>query len=410
MRNRPKVVKEDGSSAQVFPDDLVHEIVARCPTVDDVIRCAATSRPIRRGILNERFLRRLVRDEGRGPFVPSVLLGVYRKTDHPHRPLAFVPAVDVAEKCPASVATLPPAPQNRNTACRYGAYLPVASRRSLLVLRRRCGVREQEHLQESHGLHAVEISVCNPTTGERRVLPPHDVADTSYAALDVRPLARPAAFKLLVAELTDQDPKTVSAQIFSSEDGDWGPVVYCHIARCCEFAPGPGGRPSSVVLGDTVNWLCSTGAGHRILLWRWRDNDTLQKTSLIKLPSPVPGWFQEICLATLPSAQDAAGAPELLGLIVLEPGEVEVWVRKKKIGAGSPGSCGIVSWGRTLRGRWVPATTDAFTGERHALLAGNRNGSFGPSVARSGLQEWSEQAQGHDLGPSSGGRVLPVRD
>ncbi|TVU35795.1 hypothetical protein EJB05_17699, partial [Eragrostis curvula] len=335
-RNRQKTVAVDGSAPQELPDDLVLEIVARCPTVADVIRCAATSKPLRRGILNKPFLRRLryslLRDGLDGTFIPSLLVGLYHKTNDPRHPLEFIPAADGAWRPSSSVAALPPAvasPGRHDAgACQYGSYLPVASGRSLLVLRRKCRVTEKEHLIERHGPYPVELSVCNPTSGERWVLPPHDVYDTSHAVLDADPLA-PSAFKLLVAKLTEDEPRTLRVQILSSEDGDWGPVVKCRIRHRGEFPDSS--RRGPVVLGDSVHWLCNTEEGPRILTWRWRGGvKPPRDASLVKLHKSC--WSLSVdmmCLAASPPTDGAQGSHALLSLIVQVRGGIDVWVREK---------------------------------------------------------------------------------
>jgi hypothetical protein len=343
---------------QLLPDDLVLEIVARCGTIGDAIRCAATSKSIRRGILHAPFLRHLRGflnnggehgDDGR-PFIPLLLLGLYHQSGDPHLQPSFVPASDGA-KLPPSLVALPSPPNHDDSVCDFGPYLPVASRRSLLVLRRRCKSTAKEHLIERHGLHPVELSVCNPTTGERRVLPPHDVQDMSHALLDVDPIVAPSSFKLLVAELSNNNPCTLYVQIFSSDSeeggGGWGPALACPILsrfRESRFrfgcSDGNTGRPRPVVVGDTVYWLCTSRLGDRILMWRWRGGVAREAW----IADPPPGYSlgrrEHQCLVVLPSPADAAGAGSqsqsqaLLGLIVIEAGEIVVWACEKS-GAGS---------------------------------------------------------------------------
>lgn len=351
---------------QLLPDDLVLEIVARCGTIGAAIRCAATSKSLRRGILHAPFLRHLRGflnnggehgDHGGRPFIPTLLVGLYHQSGDPHLQPSFVPAASDGARLPTSLAALPSAPPNSDgagdSACDFGAYLPVASRRSLLVLRRRCKSTAKEHLVERHGLHPVELSVCNPATGERRVLPPHDVQDMSHALLDVdHPIVAPSSFKLLVAELSNNNPpSTLYVQIFSSdsdsdsdhEEAGWGPALACPIiSRFSDsesrfkFACSAGntGRPRPVVLGDTVYWLCTSRLGHRNLAWRWRGG-VAREAWIADLP---PGYWlgrPEKCLAVLPSpADDAAGAQALLGLIGIEAGQIEVWACEES-GAGS---------------------------------------------------------------------------
>ncbi|CAO2170781.1 unnamed protein product [Urochloa humidicola] len=329
---------------QQFHDDLVLEIVARCPAIAGVIRFAAVSKPIRRGILNAPFLRRrlrgLLRRHG-GPPVSKLLIGLYHETNDPRRPPAFVPASDAgADSLPPSVAALPPAPirdvagdddsASAGGECEFGAYLPVVSRRSLLVLRRRCrNGGSREHLAARHGTHPVELSVCNPATGERRVLPPHGVDDMSAALLD----ADTFAFKLLVAELSINNPSTLYAQVFSSEEGEWAPSMALPIARKrggrqvpCEFA----GFPRPVVVGDTVHWLCTAEFGDCILTWRWRGAVEEREALIVMLPQRVH-LLPELkkCLAVLPPPP---GSEASLGFVYLERGEVVVWAREKRSG------------------------------------------------------------------------------
>jgi hypothetical protein len=184
------------------------------------------------------------------------------------------------------------------------------------------------------------------------VLPPHDVFDMSHALLDVDPIAPPSSFKLklLVAELSENDPSTLHVQVFSSESGGWGAPMACPITTSrsddeevlCEFAGADDGRPRPVVLGDTVHWLCTTESGDRILSWRWR-GAVAREASIGKLPR---GFGRpETRLAVLPSTGDAAGPEALLSLIVLVRGEIEVWAREK----GGTGS--TTKWEWKLRHR-----------------------------------------------------------
>ncbi|CAD6237709.1 unnamed protein product [Miscanthus lutarioriparius] len=159
----------------------------------------------------------------------------------------------------------------------------------------------------------------------------------SHALLDEDPIVAPSSFKLLVAELSNNNASTtLYVQIFSSdsepeEGGGWGPELACPIVSSfresrfkfgCSY--GNTGRPRPVVLGDTVYWPCTSGLGDRILVWRWRGG-VAREAWIADLP---PGGHPEKCLAVLPSPADAAGAGSqsqaLLGLIGIEAGEIEV--------------------------------------------------------------------------------------
>ncbi|KAL6881952.1 hypothetical protein ACP4OV_011424 [Aristida adscensionis] len=334
---------------QPLPDDLVLEIVVRCAAIATIIRCAATGKPIRRGILNAPFLRRLRRlldrndgHDARHFFLPPLLLGLYHQAEDPRRPPAFARAAGGAANYPASVAALPPAPDlgaaDGSAACDFGTYKPVASRGSLLVLRRRCktGARQDDHLVERHGLHPVELSVCNPMTGERRVLPPNDVCDVSHALLDVDPLApsSSSSFKLLVADLSCSSPRTLFVQVFSSEQGEWGPAMASPVRRSCEFLLGAG-SPRPLVLGGAVHWLCSTRQGNRVITWPWRGEPAPHEAvSLARLPGPCESsTAEEMCLAMQPSAAGSSRRA-LLSVIVASQGSIQVWVREESGNGG----------------------------------------------------------------------------
>ncbi|KAJ1284519.1 hypothetical protein BS78_03G210400 [Paspalum vaginatum] len=355
-RTHSDAESSSGQEQQLLPDDLVLEIVARCGTIADAIRCASTSKPVRRGILSAPFLRRLqgfLRSRNNGgeyvnddpAVLPKLLLGLYHQSADPGRQPEFAPASSAVANAslPPTVAALPPAPPDAfcgDSACDFKPYLPVASRRSLLVLRRRCKNTAKEHLVGSHGPHPVELTVCNPTTGERRVLPPRDVLDASHALLDVDPLAPSSStFRLLVADLSNNDPRTLYAQVFSwsEEGGGWGPALACPITTSCEFAGAE--RPRPVVLGDTVHWLCTSRRGDGVLKWRCRGGGSM---------------LAEKCLAVLPSPPGSS-QQALLSMIGLERGEIEVWAREKSGGGSSRRSWKL--WHR-IDGAVIPRPRD----------------------------------------------------
>uniref|UniRef100_I1NQ26 F-box domain-containing protein n=1 Tax=Oryza glaberrima TaxID=4538 RepID=I1NQ26_ORYGL len=215
---------------QILPDDLVLEIIARSSPAT-IIRCGAISKPLRRRILHPAFLRRLrVVNAGddtgnsRCGFVPSLLLGLYRRAKDLCSPLALVPPDTAgAASIATSLALVPPAtPINHganHSACIFGPYLPLSSRRSLIVLRRRCKViGHQDYLHSG-------LTVCNPVSGERWVLPPHEVSDETVVLLDVNHNDQAIgthSFKLLAAQLLVSPARTLIFQVFSSDEREWG--------------------------------------------------------------------------------------------------------------------------------------------------------------------------------------------
>lgn len=223
-----------------------------------------------------------------------------------------------------------------------GPYRPMSSRRSLVVLRRRCDVVSHHH--------GGELTVWNPASGGRRVLPPHDheVLDQSIVLLDVvnhhhhhhNGGAAAAAvticsssFKLLIAHLpAESSPRTLNVQVFSSDDGEWGPPLACAIPTDCELHS----HAKPVVLRGAVHWLCLTHSRHRILVLKWPNRDAAaaagaQATmaSLMKLPPPCESGAYDTCLALSPSPSDGtgAGAATSLSVVVLVGDHIAVWVR-----------------------------------------------------------------------------------
>uniref|UniRef100_A0A0D9Y7L7 DUF7595 domain-containing protein n=1 Tax=Oryza glumipatula TaxID=40148 RepID=A0A0D9Y7L7_9ORYZ len=344
-------------SHRFLPDDLVLDIIARSRSPATIIRCAAVSKPLRRRILHPSFLRRVVIASGTGDddplpsFIPSILLGVYhRPRDDPCCPLAFLPAA-ASSLPPVSPTADDAAPiddddddDSHGGACVFGGpYRPMSSRRSLVVLRRRCDVVSHHH--------GGELTVWNPASGERWVLPPHDheVLDQSIVLLDVnhrhhhhrnggdQAAAAAAAtiwsssFKLLVAHLpAERSPRTLNVQVFSSDDGEWGPPLACAIPTDCELH----NHAKPVVLRGAVHWLCLTHSRHRILVLKWPSRDAAAAAqapmaSLMKLPPPCESGAYDTCLALSPSPSDGtgAGAATSLSVVVLVGDHIAVWVR-----------------------------------------------------------------------------------
>ncbi|EEE54446.1 hypothetical protein OsJ_01531 [Oryza sativa Japonica Group] len=278
-------------SHQFLPDDLVLDIVARSRSPATIIRCAAVSKPLRRLILHPSFLRRVVIPSGTGhddddpSFIPSLLLGVYhRPRDDPCCPLAFVPAA-------------------RGAAA--GASIAAAS--SLPPVSPPADVEVERPIDGSHGgagahHHGGELTVWNPASGGRWVLPPHDheVLDQSIVLLDVANWAFPLIWKF---------------QRIPSSKGKAKPVV---------------------LRGGRSNGFASRNWGHRILVLKWPNRDAAaaagaQATmaSLMKLPPPCESGAYDTCLALSPSPSDGtgAGAATSLSVVVLVGDHIAVWVR-----------------------------------------------------------------------------------
>ncbi|KAL6637966.1 hypothetical protein ACP70R_025538 [Stipagrostis hirtigluma subsp. patula] len=213
-----------------IPDDLLLEIFARFADATTIVRCAATSKPIRRAVLDPEFLRRRAMASGNGGRLdPAFLVGVSYAFCEKNSP---DPAVVSAPRRRRSL---------RFDARLLHSFVPVASRGGLVVLRQREGDRSA----------SARLLVCNSLTGHRLYLPPATIAakypHALLAADDVC-----FSFQLLVMD------RSLRTQIFSPEHGKWGAVVQAHLPPqfSASLVDKASGRP--VVLGRTVvHWLCS---------------------------------------------------------------------------------------------------------------------------------------------------------
>ncbi|TVU44771.1 hypothetical protein EJB05_04239, partial [Eragrostis curvula] len=189
-----------------LPVDLLLEIFARSDAVT-IIRCAATSKPIRRAVHDAAFRRRIALRAEAGD---AVL--ITRRVGQAPRQITL----------PFDAGLLK-------------SFEPVASRRGLVVLRRRDG-------------YFKELHVCNSFTGSWSRLPPGERFTGPLALLAVDDAG--ASFQLLVL-----DESMRRMQIFSAEDGKWGAVVETQLPPY--FRPDTFYRYYNPVVlgGTTVYWL-----------------------------------------------------------------------------------------------------------------------------------------------------------
>jgi len=217
-----------------LPVDLLLDIAARSDVVS-VVRCAATSKPLRRAILDSGFRRLLsLRAASTAGFDPALLRGVsYRLEDsQAERPVRVVQGIPATEPC----------------LIRFDESLvfePVASRDGLVILRR---LRPRPLFGQSleEGPPGSVLRVVNSVTGDVSVLPSVSIRDyRKHALLNVEDNGR--SFELLVAD------ERLRTQIYSSRDGAWSPVRAPNLPR--------GSRPfhdsCPLVIGRTVHWLCN---------------------------------------------------------------------------------------------------------------------------------------------------------
>ncbi|WVZ85949.1 hypothetical protein U9M48_032804 [Paspalum notatum var. saurae] len=238
-----------------IPVHLLVDILARSDAAT-MVRCAATSKPIRRAILDPEFRRATFH----GRFHPAALVG-----------FSYVNA--------GCYTQLPPMQSLRFDAGLLEAFTPVAVRDEIVVLRRR-PLPPQEP-----GCPDPRLLICNSVTGDTTLLPCAAVDAAYYppALLTVGDAGRD--FELLVA-----DKWLKKTQTFSSKDGGWGAVVETNAQLPPHgqvvYIPTGGSSHHAVILGGgaVVYWLCFRRVGlgrHRCI--RALDVATKQVTQ-IELP------------------------------------------------------------------------------------------------------------------------------
>ncbi|CAN6291687.1 unnamed protein product [Urochloa humidicola] len=220
-----------------IPLDPLLDILARTDAAT-VVRCAATSKPIRRAILDPAFRHAITITTTN--FVPAFLLGF----SYVHRALSSNHTDE-----PARVVALQGRP--RFDAALLAAFEPVAARGGLVILRQR---------EPAAGAvpNLRELRVCNSLTGDTTILP-HPTVQDEYppALLAVTDAGR--SFELLVAD------RCLRTQTFSTKQGKWSAVVETRLPprHCYDVPAGSGGAQAHpVVLGAVVHWLCHGGCLH----------------------------------------------------------------------------------------------------------------------------------------------------
>ncbi|CAL4919337.1 unnamed protein product [Urochloa decumbens] len=278
-----------------IPLDPLLDILARTDAAT-VVRCAATSKPIRRAILDPAFRHAITigapcateTNTNAGGFVPAFLLGF----SYLHRSLSHA---DVAQQG---------RPRPRFDAALLDTLEPVAARGGLVVLRQREPAAGAPDLRG--------LRVCNSLTGDTTILPPPTVDDEYPPAL-LAVTDAGCSFELLVAD------RSLRTQIFSTKESKWGAVVETRLPpRLCHDVPAAGAHP--VVIGAVVHWLChgclhpavkvlDTGAGN---------------ATQIALPQ---GYLSRMrCTQRLDAGLLLAkSADGRLGLLVAEAGAIAMW-------------------------------------------------------------------------------------
>ncbi|CAN6198024.1 unnamed protein product [Urochloa humidicola] len=235
------------SPPQHLPSDLLLEIVARSDATT-VIRCTATSKPLRSAILDPAFRRRYLAlrcSASGGGFDPGLLLGV-----------SYQP-----EQCGGIVAvTSPRVRLDAATLTADSDWLPEASRDGLLLLRRH--VREKRLINGRVYLTSpLVLRVCDTSTGCVAASLPqatalkyytgHVVRAKDYATALLPDRERGGGFEVVAMDMHLQ------VQTFSSQSGDWGAARAVHPAPARPWVFGQRDAPcGAAVVGRTVHWLC----------------------------------------------------------------------------------------------------------------------------------------------------------
>ncbi|KAL6894189.1 hypothetical protein ACP4OV_008287 [Aristida adscensionis] len=150
-----RVGLSDGPPPPPLRIELQLDIVARSEDIVTILRCAAASKPLRRGILDKAFRDRLaLRAEANGGFDPALLVAVsYRLIDRTFCP-EFV-----------HVSAWPPSGFRFDTDL-LQSFQIVSSRDSLLVLG-----RDHVSIDGSVAVRQTELHVCNTFTGHVTSVP-----------------------------------------------------------------------------------------------------------------------------------------------------------------------------------------------------------------------------------------------
>ncbi|XBH95045.1 hypothetical protein VPH35_085681 [Triticum aestivum] len=265
-------------SSEDLPVDLLLEIIARAD-VTAIVRCAATSRILRRGILDRAF-RRSIMARHHGGFDRALLLGVsYRERGDvtTHR-VIHTPG---PTKLAARLDELSFPDPLRAVASRAGAAC------------------------------SSSLRVCDAFTGHVTSLPPASLPDPClHVVLSIGDARR--SFELLVADKNIQFHQT-----FSSKSGQWSAVHQVSVPHPDKHV----GSYCSAVIGRTVYWPCHV---HAVSYWDHvlaLDLDAREAT-MIKLPR---GCFSRMATSKKNEHLHLASVHGRLCLLVAESCGIAMW-------------------------------------------------------------------------------------
>ncbi|KAL6636829.1 hypothetical protein ACP70R_024401 [Stipagrostis hirtigluma subsp. patula] len=207
---------------QPLPADLLLEVAARMDVMT-VLRCAATSKPLRRAILDPGFRRLLDLRAASGGFGPALLLGFSYRVTNKKTKLFRSHVVENASPRPRPRLRI-------DEPSLLESLEPVASRDGLLVLRRDGG----------------GPTVCDTLTGDVTSLPPTGMSVYYPPAVLAVGGGSDRSFELLVVD------RDLRIQTLLSKNGRWGAVRA--VTRPAKLGSPAPAHPA--VVGRAVHWLC----------------------------------------------------------------------------------------------------------------------------------------------------------
>ncbi|CAN6291663.1 unnamed protein product [Urochloa humidicola] len=238
------------TTMEQVPLDVLLEIVARTDDAATVVRCAAASRHLRRGILDPSFCHLLdLRAAAAGGPV-MVVAASYKVADSGHHSSSDNDVVETTKRLRFDSGRL--LRSRRPYTFKYPRF-------GLLVLWRWLGRMPPWERDAKTD----ELVVCNTFTGHVTTLPRHSglwiggftepQGIYRCALLNVDATGGGGGFELLVMDVN------LRTRPFRSEDSEWGPLrqVYTAWQICEDYAPfALTCTAQAVVVGQTAHWLC----------------------------------------------------------------------------------------------------------------------------------------------------------
>jgi hypothetical protein len=247
----PEDLESPMAEEWTLPADLLLEIIALSDT-RTLVRCAATSRLLRRDILDPSFIHRVTRREA-GGIVPQRFLASINTHDDTNPGPALLPLSLVQPVTAAAVSFVDEhmSPyMSRFADDLLGERIPVTSRGGLVLLRRRYASEKLSSL-----------CVYDPFTGHRTFFSdPPGIGTCTNSSRRYHLLTSSdgigCSFLLLAANLDGRagtDRHTIQVQTIRSTCGIWAPSAMVHDAT--GFIKQEMNRDAVILDGGVMHWL-----------------------------------------------------------------------------------------------------------------------------------------------------------